>query len=262
MVFFHIPYSKIKTEFNQTAAGLIAESERQNDVFREEDIAGLPAPVQKYFTYCGYIGTPKMSYIKIDYQDVDFYFYKDKPAIKIDYTQYNFADSPDRIAFIDSSMYGIPFQGLDIFQDGSGSMKGVLAKLVTLFDQTGEVMDQSSLVTFLSEVLFIPNAAVQDYITWEAVDDLHAKATICCYGSSACGIFTFNENGEMLSFDTDDRFAVATDGSSENIKWSVACSGYKEVNGVKKPTDFQAIWHYADGDLVYFSGSGTVTEYN
>ena len=260
MIYFNIPFSKTKTEFDTTITELIAEADHRENVFREEDITGLPTPVQRYFRYCGYLGTPKMSYIKIDYQDVVFSFGKDKPVIKIDYTQYNFVDQANRIAYIDSSKYGMPFEGLDCYLDGSGSMKGVLAKLFTLFDQTGKVMDKSSLVTFLSEILFIPNAALQDYIKWEAIDDLHAKATISCYGIFVSGVFTFNKTGEMLSFITDDRSAVATDGASEMIKWSVVCDKYIEVNGIKRPTVFQAIWHYNDGDLVYFDGNGTNTE--
>jgi hypothetical protein len=159
-------------------------------------------------------------------------------------------------------MYGIPFEGLDIFLDGRGSMKGVLAKLFTLFDQTGTVMDQSSLVTFLSEILFVPSAALQDYIKWETIDNLHAKATMSCYGISVSGVFTFDENGEMLSFETHDRSAVETDGTSETIKWSVNCDEYVEVNGIKRPTVFNATWHYESGDLVYFDGKGTITAYN
>jgi hypothetical protein len=261
IIFFNVPSSKTKTEFDRIVTVLITGADHKESIFREEDIAGLPAPVQRYFTYCGYIGTPKMSYIKIDYQDVEFLFDKDKP-IKIDYTQYNFANKPNRIAYIDSSMYGIPFEGLDTYLGGRGSMKGVLAKLFTLFDQTGTVMDQSSLVTFLSEILLIPSTALQDYIKWEAIDDLHTKATMSCYGISVSGIFTFNENGEMLSFETNDRSAATTDGSSETIKWSVLCNEYTDINGIKRPTVFQAVWHYDSGDLVYFDGKGTITAYN
>lgn len=123
-------------------------------------------------------------------------------------------------------------------------------------------MDKSSLVTFLSESLFIPYAALQDYIVWEPIDDLHAKATISYYGISASGIFTFSERGEMLSFTTDDRQAVSTDGTSEKVKWSVVCKEYEDINGINKPTVFQAIWNYDDGDLVYFNGKGTITEYD
>lgn len=260
-VFFNISCSRTKTEFSVTVNDLTAKTDHAEGVFREEDIAGLPVSVQRYFRYCGYLGTPKMSYAKIDYQDVDFSFGKDKPIIKIDYTQYNFVNKPNRIAYIDSSMYGIPFEGLDSYIDGSGSMKGVIAKLHTLFHQTGAAMDKSSLVTFLSESLLVPDAALQDYMVWEAIDDLHAKATITYYGISTSGIFTFDEKGEMVSFTTDDREAASIDGTSEKVRWSVVCKEYKEINGIKKPTVFRAIWHYDDGDLVYFNGKGTITGY-
>ncbi len=259
-VYFFMPYSKTKTEFNDMTENLIEKTNHENGIFLEEDIAGLPVPVQKYFRYCDYIGTPKMSYAKVVYNDVNFSLGKDKPMISIDYTQYNFANKPNRIAYIDSSLYGIPFEGLDAYINGSGSMKGVIAKLHTLFYQTGAAMDKSSLVTFLSESLMVPTTALQDYITWEAVDDLHAKATINYYGISAGGIFTFNAKGEMVSFTTNDRENTSMDGTSEKVMWSVVCSEYQEINGIKKPTYFQAIWNYNDGDLVYFDGKGTITE--
>lgn len=261
-VFFNVSYSKTRAEFYKMTRILTVKTDHAEGVFSQEDISGLPIPVQKYFEYCGYLDTPKMQTMKAAYKDVKFKFGKGKPTIKIDYIQYNIADKPARIAYIDSSMYGIPFEGLDSYTAGKGSMKGVLAKLFTLFNQTGETMDKASLVTFLSECLLIPNAALQDYITWEEIDALHAKATISYYGRTASGIFAFHENGEMLSFTTNDREATATDGTSEKVKWSVVFSEYEETKGIKKPTGFQAIWHYDDGDLLYFDGKDVVLEYN
>jgi len=260
IVYFIAPHSKTRSEFIEVTDNLITKVDNNIGVFAEEDIADLPLPVQNYFRYCGYIGTPKMSYIKAVHHDVDFSFGKDNSAIKIEYIQYNFVNEPIRIAYIDSQKFGIPFEGLDTYVDGTGSMKGVIAKLFTLFNQTGKAMDKASLINCLSECLIIPNLALQDYIIWEEIDDLHAKATISYYGISASGIFTFNEKGEMLSFTTDDREATSTDGMSEKVKWSTVCSDYVETNGIKKPTAFQAIWHYDDGDLVYFDGKDTIVE--
>ncbi|HQL35035.1 MAG TPA: hypothetical protein PLG67_00410 [Bacillota bacterium] len=260
-VFFNSSYSKTRAEFSGLTGSLLAGLPGESGTFTEEDIVDLPLPVQKYFRYCGYIGTPKMSFMKAIYKDVDFSFGKDKSTIKINNTQYNFVNKPIRIAYIDSSLYGIPFEGLDSFTAGKASMKGVLAKLFTLFNQTGEALDKSSLVTYLSECLIIPNAALQDYISWEEIDDLHAKATISHNGIVAGGIFTFNKNGEILSFETDDREAAALDGTSEKVKWSAVFSEYAEKDGIRKPTVLQAIWHYDDGDLVYFDGKDIKIEF-
>lgn len=265
VIFFNIPYSKTTREFNITInrekQAIAINNENEQQYFTEADIADLPAPVQKYFRYCGFIGTPKMSYMKVAFNNVDFSLGRGKSTIKVDYTQYNIVNKPIRIALIDSSMFGVPFQGIDSYIDGKGSMKGVIAKLITLFDQRGEDMDRASLVTFLSESLLAPDAALQDYVTWEEIDDLHAKATISCYGTSASGIFTFNEKGEMTSFTTEDREAISMDGKREQVTWTAIISDYEDHNGIKQPTTLQAVWNYDEGDLLYFDGIHTSIEY-
>lgn len=261
MIFFNIPWSPTRARFAAITTSLTVTTQPSQGFFSEADIADLPVPVQKYFRNCGYIGTPKSSYTKVVYKDVDFSMGRGKSILKIDHTQYNFVDAPNRIAYINSSVYGIPFEGLDSFINGAGSMRGVVAKLYPLFNQTGTAMDKSSLVTFLAESLIVPNVALQDYIIWEAIDDFHAQAAISSYGIKASGIFTFNDRGEMTSFVTDDREATSGDGVSEKVRWSVVCGEYQEMDGLMRPTVFQAIWHYEDGDLVYFDGEGTITDY-
>lgn len=261
-IYFRIPYSKIKSDFNREATMLMSQAVTTNDIFTDEGIKDLPAPVKKYFNYCGLIGTQKMSFMKATFKNVTFKTGKDKPELKIDYTQYNFVSKPDRIALIDSSLYGIPFQGLDSYLNGVGDMRGVVAKSYTLFDQKGEAMDRASLVTFLAECFIIPNVILQDYIKWEDIDETHAKAIISYYGISAEGIFTFNDNGEMTDFTTNDRVATEIDGTTQAVRWTATCGNYKESNSIKKPTSLKATWHYSEGDQIYFSGDDVTIEYD
>ncbi|HHV65664.1 MAG TPA: hypothetical protein GXX46_11460 [Peptococcaceae bacterium] len=254
-LFFMQPYSALKSEFKQTAQELTGQTNSTEELFSEQDIAKLPVPVQKYFNHCGYLGTPKMSWKKTEFKDVPFATGVNKPTLNIDYTQYNFVEKPDRLAFIDSKMYGIPFQGFDSYKQGTGSMKGVLAKVFTLFEQKGATMDKACLVTVLAESLYVPNIALQHYITWEAIDDTHARATISAYGQNASGVFTFNEAGEVLNFTTNDRVAVDFDGKEQNIPWSAIYTGYeRNEEGILQPTVLQAVWQYPEGDLLYFDG--------
>jgi len=181
----------------------------------------------------------------------------------MDYTQYNFVDKPARAAYIDSSIYGVPFEGVDIYSDGIGEMKGVVAKTITLFDQKGTDMNQSSLVNCLAESLMMPSIALQDYIKWEEVDDYHAKATITYYGISVSGIFTFNESGEMMYFETNDRYIVETNGDSKLVKWTASCENYKDNNGILQPASLKAAWNYPNGEeFVYFKGDDIKIEYH
>lgn len=257
LIWFHIPYSPVKRDFQNDVDTIMSENQLQtkNEVFTEEDFSRFPDAVQKYIQGCGYIGTPKMSYLKMEYHNVDFLQKKDSPALKIDYTQYNFINEPCRMALIDSRMFGIPFEGYDYYQNGIGGMKGVIAKAITIFDQTGADMNKACLATFLAESLFAPTILLQDYITFEEISDFEVRATITYGGQSASGIFTFNEQYEMFSFTTNDRAVAGTDGSMEYVPWSALCNDYQlSENGIKYPTKFQAVWNYTDGDFVYFDG--------
>lgn len=257
MVWFNISYSPVKKQFQNDVDSLVKNNKLlgENEVFTKEDFADFPLSIQKYIEHCGYIGTPKMSYLKMEYQDVDFVQGRNGAKLKIDYTQYNFVKEPCRIALIDSSMFGVPFEGYDYYKSGTGGMKGVIAKAITLFDQTGADMDKACLATFLAESMFAPSILLQDYITFEEISDFEVQATITYGGQTASGVFTFNEQYEMLSFTTNDRAATGTDGSMEYIPWSALCNDYKvSENGIKYPTKFQAVWNYPDEDFIYFNG--------
>ena len=257
LIWFHIPYSPVKRDFQNDVDTIMSENQLQtkNEVFTEEDFSRFPDAVQKYIQGCGYIGTPKMSYLKMEYHNVDFLQGKNRPTLTIDYTQYNFINEPCRMALIDSRMFGIPFEGYDYYQNGIGGMKGVIAKAITIFDQTVADMNKACLATFLAESLFAPTILLQDYITFEEISDFEVRATITYGGQSASGIFTFNEQYEMFSFTTNDRAVAGTDGSMEYVPWSALCNDYQlSENGIKYPTKFQAVWNYTDGDFVYFDG--------
>ena len=264
IVWFHIPYSPVKRVFSEDLKAITAENKlwSAGETFTEEDFSHLPAAVRKYVVNCGYIGKPEMSRLEMEYHDVDFSQGRNGPALKIDYTQYDFVGEPCRMALIDSSMFGVPFEGYDYYRNGKGGMKGVIAKSVTLFDQTGEDMDKACLATFLAESMFAPSILLQDYITFEEINDHQARASINYKGQTAGGIFTFNEQYEMISFTTNDRAAAGADGSMEYVPWSALCGDYRlSPDGIKRPTTFKAVWNYTDGDLVYFDGTISEVSY-
>lgn len=85
------------------------------NVFEKSDFARLPMPIQKYVEGCGYIGIPQMRYMCMEYKDVDFMQERKGPSLTIDYTQYNFVAQPSRMALMESSLFGIPFEGDDYY---------------------------------------------------------------------------------------------------------------------------------------------------
>lgn len=258
VIFFNIPYSKTRSEFDSILHINSKNKSNSSELFAFEDVKDLPEPVAKHFLYCGLIGTPKMSYMKATFENVNLVSVN--KILKVNYTQFNLVEKPERFAYIESSLFGIPFEGFDSYQGGVGSMKGIIAKLFPLFDQKGPKMNKACLVTILAESLFIPNIALQDYITWEAIDETHAKATISYYHISASGVFTFNVDGAMIAFRTKDRIATDMDGSEREAEWSAIIEDYQTVNGVKLPKTLKAVWHFPEGDQVYFNGNGSVAK--
>ena len=258
VIWFCIPYSPLKAEFEKDKEKLQTENNvyTGDEVFTTDEFESFPVAIQKYIENNGYIGKRKMNLVRMEYHDVAFSQGRNGPNLTIDYTQYDYAANPDRLALIESSMFGIPFQGYDYYLDGRGGMKGVIAKLITLFDQTGEDMDRACLATFLAECMFVPTVLTQDYICFEEISDYQVKATITAYGQTVSGTFTFNEDYEMVSFSTNDRAVTGSDGTVEYVPWTAVCGSYEiGADGINHPTSFQAIWNYQDGDFIYFDGA-------
>ncbi len=248
--------SKVQTELEKSNTS-------ETELFTEEDIAELPEPVQRYFRYCGFIGTEKMVNVQLVIDDVNFKMGVDKPWTKLKYEQYNFVNEPSRIVYMYTRMFGIvPFEGKDQYLDGQGNMLGKLLKGITLFDVTGREMDISAALTYLSESLVVPSCALQDFIQWEEMDQNHAKAIIDYKGVRAEGVFTFNDKGEFVKFETDERYMDSGDGKSEQHKWTAVVSDYVERDGIKKPTKLKAVWNLPEGDHEYFKGNLTDIVYN
>ena len=251
MIWFNIAYSPLKKRFEKDTRRLAKQYAMgfDGEVFTEKDFENFPEAIRRYAENCGYIGKKKMSYLKMQYKDVDFCTGKNGAKMKMDYTQYNYAKEPCRMAFDDASMFGVPFQGYDYYEDGKGGMKGVIGKLITLFNETGEEMDRACLVTFLAESLFVPSVLTQDYVDFEQINEYEVKGSITYKGQTVSGVFRFSGDYEMESFTTTDR-------KDDKTPWTAKCSDYKlSEDGVKLPTRFAAIWNYKDGDFVYFDGA-------
>ncbi len=251
-VYLTVPYSPLKARFDRDVKARIESSDRATGILTESDTQSLPVPVRKYLKTGGYIGRPKNAYMKIVFRSANFELSPDKPKLRIRYSQTNFVRKPDRIALIDARMYGVPFQGYDSYLDGRGGMQGILAKSIPLFDETGADMDQACLVTALSESLLIPDAALQPYIVWTEIDATHAEASIAYEGAEASGVFAFGENGDLLSFSTEDRTYAAMNGERQRMKWTALFSDYRTKSGIRQPSRLRAVWHAPEGDRVYF----------
>lgn len=233
------------------------------DPLSELDILQLPNTVQRYFRNCGYVGRDKIYKARIVWEDVYMKLDKTKSWTKLHCYQYNSVAEPTRIVYMKSKIAGLfSFEGRDKFQHGKGNMLIKLLKLFTIANVKGKEMDESALVTVLAETLFVPGYALQDYVTWEAINDSTANATLAFNDLKVSGIFHFNDLGEMISFDTGDRYFGQKAGGFSKVRWSALVGDYLEKNGIKHPSKVKTVWHFDDGDFEYFKGRINSIEFN
>ena len=121
-------------------------------------------------------------------------------------------------------------------------------------------MDESALVTVLSEALMAPSYALQGYMKWQPVDERSARAELTSNGITVSGIFHFNEADELVRFDTNDRWQDGT--PPKKLPWSAYLGDYREARGIRYPTRVSAAWHEPSGDYTYVKGTIDSVEFN
>lgn len=227
-----------------------------NELITDYDLNNLPEPVQKYIKNCGYIGTSKMKKCKIIWTDVKHKRSIKSNWMKLQYHQLNLISEPTRIVSIQGRIGCIiPIDISEKYESGFGSWQMKLMRVITLINvQDVEELNKTALVTYLSEALLIPSIALQPFIEWQKVDNYTAKAILRHKDIQVSGIFRFNEIGEFIEFETEDRYNSEDGKGYVKTKWIGMCSKYIEKNNIKYPTEFKAIWKTEDNSFEYFNG--------
>jgi hypothetical protein len=73
--------------------------------------------------------------------------------------------------------------------------------------------------------------------------------------------FSFDTEGKMTGFTTQDRTRTSFDGKKEKCGWSVRADAYAEQNGFRLPAVLQAVCHISSGDIVYFNADNALFSY-
>jgi hypothetical protein len=262
MVFF-TGCSSLRPLFEDEVKKEIAKyADTPSGVITEEDVAGLPEPLQKYFRRCNFIGRPKMWNGRIDWREANIKRSQEGGWTSLECVQYNFVPEPARLVYLNAAMWGIiPFDGRDKYQDGAGNMFIRVMNMIEVENAVGREMDQSSLVTVLAEAPMIPSYMLQPYIQWRGVDSLTADATLTRNGISVSGRFFFNEIGEYIRFETKDRFH-SSGGVHNNYPWFIEVSDYKDFGGFLQPAVITASWITDKGEYQYWKGEIGAITYN
>ncbi|MDD5936573.1 MAG: hypothetical protein PUC65_13605 [Clostridiales bacterium] len=260
MVYFHLPSSRLKSEFKEKFEYCMKDNAKDSSVLSKEDIRKLPDCIQKFYEVTKILGKPKQSTFCMYSYDTDFD--QNGRKLTIDYYEYIFASLPRRLAYIHSGIAGIPFDGLDSFVDVKGGMKGVIAKNITIFNTRGPKMDKACLATWLAESIFLPVAFLENDIAWDELDETSARATFTYENMTVNAEYHFNERGELKEIFVSDRGLTLPDGTMKECPWSVRFDNYREYGEYYLPAVCQCVWHMEEGDVIYYDAKDSQYDLN
>jgi len=235
---------------DEARALLAAAGDPDDRIVDARDLERLPVPVRRWLEASGVVGRPRAVTVRLR-QRGEFRTGAGKPWMPVTAEQYYAVDPPGFVWTVHTRMMKVlPIAGRDRYAEGRGSMLIKLASLVTVADGSGPEFDQAALIRYLTEIVWFPSAALGDIISWEAIDDRSARATMRHAGVSASAIFTFDARGRVVSLAAD-RY-MAADGGARLEKWLIPVTAWRTVRGVDMPAAGNAIWKLAAGDLDYF----------
>lgn len=248
---------KVKKEVQE----LFAESAHpKTEIITEEDLSGLPEPVQKWLRNSQVVGREKVLTVRL----------KQRGSIRTEEKgnwmpfkaeQYYTTEVPGFIWYANVKLAPmLHLKGRDRYYDGRGNMLIKLLSLINVADAVGPEMDQGTLIRFLNEIMWFPGAAINEYIEWEPIDEFSAQGTMEYKGVRASAIFYFSEDGDLINF-VAERY-MENNGSFSIEKWATPIEDYDIINGIRIPTRGKAVWQLETGDFPYIDIEIMDIEYN
>ncbi|RKR83579.1 hypothetical protein BDD43_3789 [Mucilaginibacter gracilis] len=225
-------------------------------------VTDLPVPLQRYFEFCGYTGKECARAVTVDWESAWLKLALKGKWKKVVCTQINVLPQPVRLFYIRRKLLGVfPFGAIDEFMQNNSQMLIKLLNFFTVSHATGKEMDKAELVTILAETILIPAYALQYYITWKQLNPNCVKGTINYKGICASGLFYFGEAGQILSFETNDRYYTTKTGEYVQTRWLARVDSYRPHHGGNIPSAFATIWRRPEGDFEYFKGTIAAIRY-
>ena len=162
-----------------------------------------------------------------------------------------------------ATMKHLPVVGYHCFKEGHVSMDIRLFSLFKVQYQAGKEMDKAETVTFFNDMCCMaPATLIDPRITWGAIESNKVKATFTNNAISISAWLYFNEEGALVNFISEDRYAVSENNTVKQTPWSTPIKDHRIINGLRLGGYADAIYHYPEGDLIYGTFKIVNIEYN
>lgn len=228
--------------------------------YSASELAGLPAPVVRYFDFALTPGQRLVRRARVE-QRGEFALQPGEWR-RMRATQTFWVGPP---AFVwDASIAMLP--GIDVrvrdgYLGGSASMKASVAGLVSVLDQADTPgLPEGALVRYLAEAPLVPTALLPSAgVVWTAVDDSTARATISDAGITVAVTVQFAASGEITGIAADRYRDV--NGVGVLTPFRGRWSSYRRVDGMMVPTAGEAGWLLPEGTHDFWRAELTAFEF-
>lgn len=208
-------------------------ADRGAQLYHETQLAGLPAPVQRYFRHVLREGQPYLRGLRLRHGG-QFKTDLAKDWIAIAGEQYVTAAPPGFIWQGTTSQFIVR----DEYVAGRGNLTVRLLGALPIVRGAGPHYDLGELQRWLSESPWLPtNLLPSEQVAWTALDDQSAHLTLTFGGITAALLVRFNEQNEIEECETQRYF-----GDAQLLPWVGHFRRYQARHGVLIPTEAEASW--------------------
>ena len=237
-------YDAVKEELKSVEKG-------DDEIIVVEDLESLPELLQNYLKKAGVIDKPRVKFFKVEMTG-EMVMDRGKEFAPVKADQYTFLESGTRLFYISMDFKGIPINGIHYYNSEEAFMKIKVLDLIKVIDNSGQMMQKAETVTYFNDLcIMAPGGLLEENIKWEVIDDKQVMGTLSKHGHEVSAILTFNEDGMLENFISEDRIYIDSKGNSSNIPWSTPMSTFGSVGEFHLPKAGKAIWHFMEEDFTY-----------
>jgi hypothetical protein len=251
--------SSFRSRFEHDRDLLLAGTTVSAPLVTETDLAPLPPLMQTYLRRVGAVGRPRVRNLRVTFK-AQMRSSATSAWMPATATQYESFERAARLFHMKASRLGVPFDVLHRYVDGAATFQVRIAGLFPVVDSAGPGTTHNETVTVMNDVLVMaPAAVIEMPFTFEAIGTGSLRATYQNAGFTVSAILTFNDEGDLVGFLSDDR---AHDRAEGPATWSTPISGYREVDGIRVGALGDANWIDASGEWTYGRFEITSLAYN
>jgi hypothetical protein len=187
---------QIRNHQNITQIQQMLRSEPVQQRFTKDLIAGLPAPVQRYFLHAIAPGTPIATSVQLKIQG-QFRLAPEKPWMPMQAQETLTATGFIWNAKIGSGLF--QFQGADYYFKQTGRMQFSILGLVPIVNVQNSDTARSAIGRLVAELMWLPSALLpQQGVQWQAIDDHTIQANLKVNDEPVMLTFVIDSTGKLL----------------------------------------------------------------